>query len=226
MSRIIDINSSKATIADDDNKVIHVPIAAVQYSNPKVGDQVAVYQDGKQKFVRPDNTAPTGARTVNKHLFVWLGCFFFGWVGADRHMRGQHGLGILKLATTTIIPLALVITFVATLFSTSFYYEPALTPYYVDDCDYDDYYESYYYKAGYADCLAKDYDSFFGYSLYYDNEGEIIVLVFFLLVPMMAVSFAGGIWCLVDWIIALVKVYGKNSNTNEISFDERGHYLA
>lgn len=38
-------------------------------------------------------------KTMNKHLFVWLGSFLFGELGVDRFMRGQIGLGILKLLT-------------------------------------------------------------------------------------------------------------------------------
>ena len=34
---------------------------------------------------------------MNKHLFVWLGAFAFGGIGVDRFMRGQVGLGILKI---------------------------------------------------------------------------------------------------------------------------------
>ena len=36
-------------------------------------------------------------KTVNKHLFVWLGSFLFGGFGVDRFMRGQIGMGICKL---------------------------------------------------------------------------------------------------------------------------------
>ena len=34
---------------------------------------------------------------MNKHIFVWISAFLFGEV--DRFMRGEIGLGILKLVT-------------------------------------------------------------------------------------------------------------------------------
>ncbi|MDY3025009.1 TM2 domain-containing protein [Streptococcus pluranimalium] len=36
-------------------------------------------------------------KTINKHLFVWVGNFLFGGLGVDRFMRGQVGLGVAKL---------------------------------------------------------------------------------------------------------------------------------
>jgi TM2 domain-containing membrane protein YozV len=36
-------------------------------------------------------------KKVNKHVFVWVGAFLFGCLGVDRFMRGQVGLGIVKL---------------------------------------------------------------------------------------------------------------------------------
>ncbi len=38
-------------------------------------------------------------KSINKHLYTWVGSFLFGPLGVDRFMRGQIVLGILKLLT-------------------------------------------------------------------------------------------------------------------------------
>lgn len=108
MSEILSINSAEVKIGEDNGKVVTVPIASLQFANPQVGDKVTVYRDGKNFIVKRDEEADDscddidGERSINKHVFVWVGNFLFGGLGVDRFMRGQVGLGILKLLLNTV----------------------------------------------------------------------------------------------------------------------------
>lgn len=152
MAEILSINGADVKIGEDDGKVVTVPIAALQFANPKVGDKVDVFRDGENFIVRKSSgscdAAADGVKSVNKHIFVWVGCFLFGSLGVDRFMRGQVGLGILKLVANTI--------------------------------------------------------------------GWITIVG----------GFAGWIWTLVDWIIALTKAYGGAAfgPDENVTFDENGSY--
>ena len=151
MSEILKINGAEVKIGEDNGEVVTVPIASLQFSNPQVGDKVEVFRDGKEYIVRREKEAcpedEEGVRTINKHVFVWIGAFMFGGIGVDRFMRGQVGLGVLKLLLCSI--------------------------------------------------------------------GWVTIVG----------GFIGWIWTLIDWIIAIVKVYGgAYSDTENITFDENGNY--
>ena len=36
-------------------------------------------------------------KRIDKHIFIIVGYFIFGYLGVDRFLRGQIGLGIVKL---------------------------------------------------------------------------------------------------------------------------------
>ncbi len=155
MAEILVINGAEVKIGEANGKVTTVPLASLHFSNPQVGDKVEVFRDGDTFIVKHLESCDgaevedeDGVRVINKHIFVWIGTFLFGGFGVDRFMRGQTGLGVLKLLLTLL-----------------------------------------------------------GW------------------IPLGMGTLAVGIWCLVDWVVALTKAYGSAYGSTEmITFDEDGNY--
>ena len=97
MAKILNINCSEVKIGEDDGGVVTVPLAALQFANPREGDEVEVYRDGKDFIIRKasgsDNACADGdGKSINKHVFVWVGTFLFGSIGVDRFCVAKSDL--------------------------------------------------------------------------------------------------------------------------------------
>ena len=103
MSEILEINASTVKVGKDDGNMVEIPIATLHFSNPKVGDKVRVYKDGKTYVVKREDptvseivTNDGDRRKINKVAYVLL-TFFLGGFGVHRFMRGQVGLGVVMI---------------------------------------------------------------------------------------------------------------------------------
>lgn len=105
MAEILKISGDEVKIGTDDGKVITVPKSSINYENPEEGDKVRVFKDGDNYIVTREastmdgimGTDSQGNKSINKHLFVWVATFLLGYLGLDRFLRGQIGMGVCKL---------------------------------------------------------------------------------------------------------------------------------
>lgn len=66
-------------------------------TEPVEPDVIISEEAEEEPYYRP--YAPRAARSINKHLFVWVFNLVCGMYGVDRFVRGQVAMGVFKILT-------------------------------------------------------------------------------------------------------------------------------
>lgn len=83
--------------AGDANAPFSMPGPEKSGQAPVPPASAAPHVQGQQPESTVYAVAPSNVKTMNKHVFVWVMCFLLGNLGVDRFVRGQIGLGVVKL---------------------------------------------------------------------------------------------------------------------------------
>lgn len=96
--KILEQEEGKKMIAPEDEVAIDVDIDDLEWKVETESPKPDVVIEEKIE-IREEDPRDYGCRVINKHVFTWVYSFLFGIYGVDRFVRGQIGLGILKLMT-------------------------------------------------------------------------------------------------------------------------------